>query len=69
MSAKNKVCVVLFLVVLFKGVVPFFFFVKIWIIRMGYTRMCPLDKNVYKRPFRPNIKALTRRKNERVYFD
>ena len=29
--------------------------------------MCLPYKNVYKRPFCSNIKALTRRENERVY--
>ena len=56
-----------FSVVYFKGVVPFFFFVKILTIRAEYTRMYPLYKNAYKRPFCLNIKVLTRRKNERVY--
>ena len=50
---------------IFKGVVSFFF-VKILIIRSGYTRMYLSYKNVYKRPFCSNIKALTRRENERV---
>ena len=51
---------------IFKGVVSFFFFVKILIIRSGYTRMYLPYKNVYKRPFWSNIKALIRRENERV---
>ena len=50
-----------------KGVVSFFFFVKILINRGGRTRMYPPYKNAYKRPFCSNIKALTRRKNERFY--
>ena len=50
---------------IFKGVVSFFF-VKILILRMGYTRMCPPYKNAYKRLFCVNIKVLQRRKNERV---
>ena len=52
---------------LFKRVVLFFFFVKILTIKAGHTRMYLPYKNVYKRPFCSNIKALTRRKNERVY--
>ena len=47
-----------FFVVYFKGVVSFFFFVKILTLRAGYTRMYPLYKNVYKRLFCLNIKAL-----------
>ena len=39
------------LAVLFKGVVSFFFFVKILTISGGYTRMYPLYKDVYKRLF------------------
>ena len=50
-----------------KRVVLFFFFVKILKIKVGYTRMYPVYKNAYKRPFCSNIKVLTRRKNERVY--
>ena len=45
----------------------FFFFAKILIIRVGCIRMCLPYKNAYKRLFCSNIKALTRRKNERVY--
>ena len=52
---------------LFKGLYPFFFFVKILTNRGRYTRMYPVYKNAYKRPFCPNIKTLKRRKNERVY--
>ena len=40
-----------------KGVVSFFFFVKILINRGWCTRMYLLYKNVYKRPFCSNIKA------------
>ena len=36
---------------LFKGLFYFFFFVKILIIRVGYTRMYLVYKNAYKRPF------------------
>ena len=50
-----------------KRVVLFFFFVKILTIRAEYTRMYPPYKNAYKRLFCPDIKVLTRRKNERVY--
>ena len=50
-----------------KRVVLFFFFVKILKIKVGYTRMYPVYKNAYKRPFCSNIKNLKRRKNERVY--
>ena len=46
--------------------VVLFFFVKILTIKAGYTRMCLLYKNAYKRLFCSNIKVLTRRKNERV---
>ena len=56
-----------FFVVYVKRVVLFFFFVKILTIKAGYTRMYLPYKNAYKRPFCSNIKALTRRKNERVY--
>ena len=52
---------------LFKGLYPFFFFAKIFTNRGGYTRMYPVYKNAYKRPFCLNIKTLKRRKNERVY--
>ena len=55
-----------FSVVYFKGVVSFFF-VKILKIRAEYTWMYLPYKNAYKRLFCPNIKVLTRRKNERVY--
>ena len=44
-----------------------FFFAKILKIKAGYTRMYPVYKNAYKRPFCLNIKTLKRRKNERVY--
>ena len=54
-------------VVLFKRVVLFFFFVKILTIKAGYTRMCLLYKNAYKRLFCLNIKTLKGGKNERVY--
>ena len=64
-SAVRVVCRCRF-VVLFKGVVSFFFFVKILINCGGRTRMYPPYKNAYKRPFCSNIKALTRRKNERI---
>jgi hypothetical protein len=53
-------------VVLFKRVVVFFF-VKILTIKAGYTRMYLPYKNAYKKPFCPNIKVLTRRKNEGIY--
>ena len=51
-----------------KRVVLFFFFVKILTNRGRYTRMYPVYKNAYKRPFCLNIKTLKRRKNERSYF-
>ena len=51
-----------------KGCIRFFFFAKILKIKAGYTRMYPVYKNAYKRPFCPNIKTLKRRKNERSYF-
>ena len=41
-----------------------FFFVKILKIKAGYTRMYPVYKNAYKRPFCPNKKALKGEKNE-----
>ena len=44
------------LVVIHKGVVFVFFFVKIQPLSIGCTRMCALYKNVYKRPFCSNIK-------------
>ena len=47
-----------------KRVVLFFFFVKILKIKAGYTRMYPVYKNTYKRPFCPNKKALKGEKNE-----
>ena len=50
-----------------KGCIRFFFFAKILKIKAGYTRMYPVYKNAYKRPFCLNIKTLKRRKNERVY--
>ena len=50
-----------------KMLYPFFFFAKILTNLGGYTRMYPVYKNAYKRPFCPNIKTLKRRKNERVY--
>ncbi len=59
--------VIVFLAVLCKGVVSFFFFVKILINCGGRTRMYPPYKNAYKRPFCLNIKALKRRKSERFY--
>ncbi len=40
-----------------KRVVLFFFFVKILKIKVGYTRMYPVYKNAYKRPFCLNIKT------------
>ena len=49
---------------LFKGLFYFFFFVKILKIKAGYTRMYPVYKNAYKRPFCPNKKALKGEKNE-----
>ena len=49
---------------LFKGLFYFFFFVKILKIKAGYTRMYPVYKNTYKRPFCPNKKALKGEKNE-----
>ena len=49
---------------LFKGLYPFFFFAKILKIKAGYTRMYPVYKNTYKRPFCPNKKALKGEKNE-----
>ncbi|WP_432635734.1 hypothetical protein, partial [Candidatus Avelusimicrobium sp.] len=51
-----------------KGLFRFFFFVKILINRGGRTRMYPLYKNAYKRPFCSNIKALIRRKNEKIIY-
>ena len=51
---RKPVVVYCFSVVYFKG---FVFFVKILIIRGGYTRMCSPYKNAYKRPFWSNIKA------------
>ena len=44
------------LVVIHKGVVFVFFFVKMQTLSIGCTRMCVLYKNVYKRPFCSNIK-------------
>ena len=44
------------LVVIHKGVVFVFFFVKMQTLSIGCTRMCALYKNVYKRPFCSNIK-------------
>ena len=49
---------------LFKGLFLFFFFVKILKIKVGYTRMYPVYKNTYKRPFCPNKKVLKGEKNE-----
>ena len=51
-----------------KRVVSVFFFAKILTNRGRYTRMYPVYKNAYKRPFCLNIKTLKRRKNERSYF-
>ena len=45
------VFVVAFPSFILKGLFPFFFFVKILIIRGGYTRMYLSYKNAYKRPF------------------
>ena len=50
-----------------KMLYPFFFFAKILTNSGRYTRMYPVYKNAYKRPFCLNIKTLKRRKNERVY--
>ena len=53
MTAKQCNFCRCFFAVYFKGVVSFFFFVKILTLRNGYTRMYPPYKNVYKRPFWP----------------
>ena len=42
---------------LLKVLFPFFFFAKILNIRTGYTRMYPVYKNAYKRPFWPFIQG------------